>query len=79
MKLTILNRSGFSLMDPESAGLFEDLCHEQIEHFIEKDDVKLRKKQRKIEMEVSELREKLAAVPEGKTVVLSNREIRLLR
>ncbi|CAG0898442.1 unnamed protein product [Darwinula stevensoni] len=67
------------LLWEDSMELFMDLCQEQVEHFISKEDVKVKKKQRKIEVEVAELKEKLASVPEGKTVVLSNREIRLLR
>lgn len=41
------------------------------------DAVKLKKRQRKTEMEVAELRVKLAQPV--KSVVLSNREVRLLR
>lgn len=44
---------------------------------INPDDVKLKKRQRKTETEVRELRVKLAQAT--KSVVLSNREVRLLR
>lgn len=44
---------------------------------IESDNVKLKKRQRKTETEVAELRLKLAQA--SKSVVLSNREVRLLR
>lgn len=44
---------------------------------INPDAVKLKKRQRKTETEVSELRVKLAQAT--KSVVLSNREVRLLR
>lgn len=41
------------------------------------DAIKLRRKQRKTEHEVAELQQKLAST--AKSIVLSNREIRLLR
>ena len=46
--------------------------------YIQADEVKNRKKQRKVETEVADLRLKLATV-QSKNIVLSNREIRLLR
>ena len=46
---------------------------------INQDDVKQKKKQRKVETEVSDLKEKLDKTAVGKNLVLSNREIRLLR
>ena len=58
--------------------LFEELCQEQIEAQIHPDDVKLKKKQRKVETEVTELKNKLSNT-QVRSVVLSNREIRLLR
>jgi hypothetical protein len=45
---------------------------------IDPEGVKSKKKQRKLDFEVSDLRMKLAASA-GKNIVLSNREIRLLR
>lgn len=43
-------------------------------------EVKQRKKQRKVESEVSDLRGKLSSCAQsGRNIVLSNREIRLLR
>ena len=42
------------------------------------EEVKSRKKQRKVETEVADLRLKLATI-QSKNIVLSNREIRLLR
>jgi len=42
-------------------------------------EVKLQKKQRKVETEVVDLKSKLAAAQGAKSLVLSNREIRLLR
>jgi exonuclease 3'-5' domain-containing protein 1 len=59
--------------------LLAELCEEQVEHFIRRDSVRLKKKSRKAEVEIQELREKMGAVAPGKTLVLSNREIRLLR
>lgn len=57
--------------------LFEDVCSEQIFMHIQPTEVRLRKRQRKINTEVYELRQKLSQC--SKNVVLSNREIRLLR
>ncbi|KAJ8954246.1 hypothetical protein NQ318_005842 [Aromia moschata] len=61
----------------ENRGLMLELCEEQIFMHINPDQVKLKKRQRKTETEVAELRVKLAQVT--KSVVLSNREVRLLR
>ena len=58
--------------------LFAELCEEQILMHISPNEVKARKKQRKIETEVSDLRKKMDETI-GKNIVLSNREIRLLR
>ncbi|CAB4069455.1 EXD1 [Lepeophtheirus salmonis] len=58
--------------------LFSELCEEQVMLYINTDDVKIRKKQRKIENEVSDLKLKFAT-SDNKNIVLSNREIRLLR
>lgn len=57
--------------------LFEELCTEQIYMLIRPNDVKLKKKQRKINTEILDLKQKLQSA--SKSVVLSNREIRLLR
>ncbi|CAH1112027.1 unnamed protein product [Psylliodes chrysocephalus] len=61
----------------ENRGLMMELCEEQIQMHINPDGVKMKKRQRKTETEVSELRVKLAQAT--KSVVLSNREVRLLR
>ncbi|CAG9861325.1 unnamed protein product [Phyllotreta striolata] len=61
----------------ENRGLMLELCDEQIQMIINPDAVKMKKRQRKTETEVSELRLKLAQAT--KSVVLSNREVRLLR
>ncbi|KAG5870117.1 hypothetical protein JTB14_026000 [Gonioctena quinquepunctata] len=61
----------------ENRGLLLDLCEEQIYMHINPDTVKMKKRQRKTETEVAELRVKLAQAT--KSVVLSNREVRLLR
>lgn len=63
---------------PESMDLLQDLCQEQILAYIQPEEVKARKKQRKIDMEVSDLKLKLSQTT-NKQIVLSNREIRLLR
>ncbi|XP_065168308.1 uncharacterized protein egl [Atheta coriaria] len=57
--------------------LLLELCDEQIFLHINPENVKLRKRQRKTETEVAELRSKLSQ--SSKSVVLSNREVRLLR
>ena len=65
-------------MKPEFLNLFRELCEEQVMLYVDPEGVKAKKKQRKIDFEVSDLRLKLANTM-GKNVVLSNREIRLLR
>ncbi|GAB6020600.1 hypothetical protein CHUAL_003277 [Chamberlinius hualienensis] len=62
----------------EDQPLFNQLCWEQVYCYLKTEEVKLSKKQRKNESEVEELKKKLAQAS-GKSVVLSNREIRLLR
>lgn len=62
----------------ELGGLLSELCYEQVMMHVSPADVKLRKKQRKVETEVADLRCKLSLCA-GKNLVLSNREIRLLR
>ncbi|XP_030382613.1 uncharacterized protein LOC115630170 [Scaptodrosophila lebanonensis] len=62
---------------PENKQLFSELCTEQILMQIKPTEVKIRKKQRKVSTEVSDLKQKLAQT--SKSIVLSNREIRLLR
>lgn len=57
--------------------LFSELCTEQIYMIIRPNDVKMKKKQRKINTEVFDLKQKLQST--SRNVVLSNREIRLLR
>lgn len=65
-------------LDPTLMPLFEELCREQVEALIQPEEVKQKKKQRKIETEVAELKTKLATT-QARAIVLSNREIRLLR
>ena len=67
-----------SAIKPEFANLFKELCDEQVLSNIDPETVKSKKKQRKLDFEVSELRLKIATSL-GKNIVLSNREIRLLR
>lgn len=62
---------------PEYRELLAELCTEQILMLIRPVDVKLRKKQRKVRSEIQDLKVKLKGA--SKNVVLSNREIRLLR
>lgn len=61
----------------ENLQLFEELCNEQVLMHIQPTEVKMRKRQRKINTEVGELKQKLTETT--KNIVLSNREIRLLR
>lgn len=67
----------FSAIKPEFRDLFSELCTEQILTQIRPGDVKLRKKQRKVGSEIVDLKMKLQNT--SKNIVLSNREIRLLR
>ncbi|EEB12082.1 conserved hypothetical protein [Pediculus humanus corporis] len=66
------------IIKPEYKKLLEELCEEQIYVHIKPIEVKLRKNQRKIETEVKDLKIKLSN-QQLKQIVLSNREIRLLR
>ncbi|XP_051173987.1 egalitarian protein homolog [Leptopilina boulardi] len=66
------------LIKPEMLTLFAELCEEQVCMHIKPQDVKTRKKQRKVETEVADLRKRMEDTT-GKNIVLSNREIRLLR
>lgn len=60
--------------------LLWELCEEQVLMHIKPGEVKQHKKQRKVESEVSDLKAKLAtSANTGRNIVLSNREIRLLR
>ena len=70
--------SMFSEIKPEFRNLFHSLCEEQSLMYIQSDEVKERKRQRKVETEVADLKLKLATT-HSKNIVLSNREIRLLR
>lgn len=67
----------FRAIKPENMSLFSELCTEQIYMLIRPNDVKMKKKQRKISTEVFDLKQKLQTT--NKNIVLSNREIRLLR
>ncbi|XP_031840590.1 egl_like_exo domain-containing protein [Nomia melanderi] len=66
------------LIKPEVQVLFSELCEEQIQMYIKPVDVKARKKQRKVETEVADLKKRMEEAT-TKNIVLSNREIRLLR
>ncbi|KAL7050416.1 hypothetical protein ACKWTF_004072 [Chironomus riparius] len=72
-----LFRTMSSAIKPENMSLFSELCTEQIYMLIRPNDVKMKKKQRKISTEVFDLKQKLQTT--SKNIVLSNREIRLLR
>ncbi|XP_063833372.1 egalitarian protein homolog [Ostrinia nubilalis] len=79
--LSLVNPAIYAYMSsnikPENQQLFEELSNEQVFMHIQPTEVKLRKRQRKINTEVGELKQKLAE--STKNIVLSNREIRLLR
>ncbi|XP_041971580.1 egalitarian protein homolog [Aricia agestis] len=79
--LSLVNPAIYTYMSsnikPENQQLFEELSNEQVFMHIQPTEVKLRKRQRKINTEVEELKQKLAE--STKNIVLSNREIRLLR
>lgn len=67
----------FSAIKPEFKSLLSELCTEQILMLIKPNEVRSRKKQRKLGTEVADLKQKLGQ--SNKNIVLSNREIRLLR
>lgn len=67
----------FRAIKPEFKGLLSELCTEQILMLIKPNEVRSRKKQRKLGTEVADLKQKLSQ--SNKNIVLSNREIRLLR
>ncbi|XP_055603168.1 uncharacterized protein LOC129751593 [Uranotaenia lowii] len=79
--LILINKQLFLNMatsiKPEYRELLGELCTEQILMLIRPVDVKMRKKQRKVRSELQDLKVKLKGA--SKNVVLSNREIRLLR
>ena len=51
-----------SQIKPEFSNLFSELCEEQVMLYIQGEEVKNRKKQRKVETEVADLRLKLATI-----------------
>lgn len=68
----------YSQIYASNAKLLEELCEEQAFLYIVPDNVQKRKHQRKIDNELQVLKDKLST-DNGKNVVLSNRELRLLR
>lgn len=70
----IVNRK----IEPINWKLFADLCEEQITAHMNPNEVKLRKRHRKIQIEIDSLRKKIQQTV-GKNLVLTNREIRLLK
>lgn len=68
----------FSQIHLSNIRLLEELCEEQAFLYIVPDNVQKRKHQRKIDNELQVLKNKLSA-DNGKNVVLSNRELRLLK
>lgn len=66
------------LIKPENQSLFTELCEEQVLMHIKPAEVKARKKQRKVETEVADLKKRMEEAT-SKSIVLSNRQIRLLR
>ncbi|VVC27017.1 Hypothetical protein CINCED_3A000680 [Cinara cedri] len=67
-----------ALIHPSNTKLLEELCEEQAFLYIVPNNVQKRKHQRKIDNELQVLKDKLST-DNGKNVVLSNRELRLLR
>ena len=76
-ELRTLNSHLCRSIKAEFRELLAELCTEQILMLIRPVDVKMRKKQRKVRSEIQDLKVKLKGA--SKNVVLSNREIRLLR
>lgn len=70
-----------SRITPEYAQLLAELCDEQVYTLIRPTEVKQRKKVRKLNCEIADLKSRLAQAnsKNSKNIVLSNREIRLLR
>lgn len=68
-----------SRITPEYAPLLAELCDEQVYTLIRPAEVKQRKKVRKLTCEITDLKNRLAQAKLSKNIVLSNREIRLLR
>lgn len=68
----------YSQIHASNVKLLEELCEEQAFLYIVPDNVQKRKHQRKIDNELQVLKNKLST-DNGKNVVLSNRELRLLR
>lgn len=75
--MILISKNTSSAIKPENANLFAELCTEQILTSIRPNDVKQKKKQRKQASETYDLKMKLQS--SSKNIVLSNREIRLLR
>ncbi len=69
----------YSRITPEYEELLAELCDEQVYTLIRPAEVKQRKKVRKLNCEISDLKIRLAQAKLSKNIVLSNREIRLLR
>jgi len=65
-------------LKPDYQNLFLSLCEEQVLMYIQFEEIKEKKRQRKVENEVADLKLKLATA-QSRNIVLSNREIRLLR
>ncbi len=59
--------------------LLGELCEEQVLSYITPDVVKERKRQRRLSLETAEIHDKLLRRPGDKPVVLSNRELRIVR
>lgn len=68
-----------SRITEEYGPLLAELCDEQIYTMIRPTEVKQRKKVRKLNCEIADLKSRLAQAKLSKNIVLSNREIRLLR
>lgn len=68
-----------SRITPEYEELLAELCDEQVYTLIRPTEVKQRKKVRKLNCEIADLKSRLAQAKLSKNIVLSNREIRLLR
>ncbi|KAK3932060.1 Adenylate cyclase [Frankliniella fusca] len=67
-----------SRITPEYEELLTELCDEQVYTLIRPAEVKQRKKVRKLNCEIADLKSRLAQAKLSKNIVLSNREIRYL-
>ena len=60
-------------------GLLGELCQEQVEFYIKPEEVREKQKSRKMGSEIQEIQKKILNCSDEKPIVLTNKELRLLR